>query len=217
MTMERIFTFLFLCTSVEGIINHFLISTPQTWSDAEGYCKLLYTELSYIGSQSDQDSLLQAAGGNSPVGWIGLHRKPDNEGSWIWSVGENVTYQNWDVGQPDNIGGIENAGQILDDGKWLDCEGERLLPFYCMNILVVTEMSWEEALQFCRQDGTNLPNLRSQSDLVQTQIVVQFEYVTDPMWIGLRYLNGLWLWMSGDPLVSSAWPQGIQNQTCPTK
>lgn len=214
--MERTFTLIFLCAAAEGELQHILISTPQNWSDAQAYCRLHYIDLSYVASQSDQLKLQEAAGGNSSEGWIGLHHSPDNNNAWIWSGGENVTYQNWGKNQPDNGGGEENFVHLFENGEWNDRKGSYLLPFYCMSIPIVDlKMSWEEAQEYCRANQSNLSNLLSDFDLLRAQKAIQLEYVTDPVWIGLRYLNDQWLWVSGDPLVYNAWPQEDQDQLCP--
>ncbi|KAK2919119.1 snaclec 5-like [Channa argus] len=136
----------------------------------------------------------------------------------MWSGGENVTYLNWDKGQPDNRDGVENAAQIWGNGKWNDCDEYSTMPFYCISVPNVEgKMSWEEALEHCRGTDRDLPSLLSEIQHLDAQEVIQLEDITDLVWIGLRFLNDRWLWMNGDSLVYEAWAQGDQDHLCPTQ
>uniref|UniRef100_A0A3Q3RGR9 C-type lectin domain-containing protein n=1 Tax=Mastacembelus armatus TaxID=205130 RepID=A0A3Q3RGR9_9TELE len=91
-------------------------------------------------------------------------------------------------------------------------------PFYCINISVVNmKMAWEEALEHCRKNKSDLPSLLSETELLQAQNAVQKAHISDPVWIGLRYLSDHWLWVKGDPLVYENWPQGDQDHQCPVQ
>ena len=73
------------------------------------------------------DLVREACGGLSQEIWIGLTN--DNEdGDWKWVTGKKLSYANWNTGEPNNTGGIENFAQLgkptLKDpaemGKWND-------------------------------------------------------------------------------------------------
>ncbi|AWP05849.1 putative perlucin-like [Scophthalmus maximus] len=217
MTMERTIILIFLCAAVEAEIGkHHFIQTKKTWSDAQIYCRKYYTDLSIVSSQSDQDNLLNAAGGNDREGWIGLYYDP-NIPTWIWSGGAALTYQNWNAIQPDNNDGKEDRVNIFPDGTWNDDQGKKTKHFYCIRITVVEmRKSWEEALEHCREKHTDLPSLLSETDRLLAQKVIQRADITDPVWIGLRYLNDHWLWINSDPLEFKDWPSGEDhNHQCP--
>ncbi|CAB1454933.1 unnamed protein product [Pleuronectes platessa] len=165
----------------------------------------------------DQDKLKQAAGSNPRAGWIGLHRELDNIDGWKWSGGGRLTYENWFRGRPDNFNGVENVVELLDDGKWNDEWIDNSRYFYCIKITVVRiRKSWEEALEHCRETQTDLPSLNSELERVQAQNAIQPDDFTDPVWIGLRYLNDHWLWINNDSLTFEDWPQGeAQDHQCP--
>uniref|UniRef100_A0A3Q3RGX0 C-type lectin domain-containing protein n=1 Tax=Mastacembelus armatus TaxID=205130 RepID=A0A3Q3RGX0_9TELE len=211
--------FIFLCTVVEGEIGkHSFISIKKTWIDAQSYCRLYYTDLSFVSSQSDQKMVVQAAGGKDPTGWIGLNRDPDNTTAWMWSGGGIITYRNWDSGQPNNANGNQFYVCLVSNRKWNDAAPGTSFPFYCININVVNmKMAWEEALEHCRKNQSDLPSLLSETELLQAQNAVQKAHISDPVWIGLRYLSDHWLWVKGDPLVYENWPQGDQDHQCPIK
>ena len=51
--------------------------------------------------------------------WIGF-RQGANEGSWTWTDGTPVCFQNWNINEPNNVGGSENFGTLWDNGAWND-------------------------------------------------------------------------------------------------
>ncbi len=207
--------FFFLCTAVKGDIGkHIFVPKSKAWLDAQTYCREHYTDLSFISSQSQQDKLLTAADGPDAKGWIGLYRDPNNSTAWKWSGGEYITYQNWGKGQPDNYKDIENNGHVNSDGQWNDANDATSMNFYCISISVVeVRKTWEEALEYCRETHTDLTSLLSKTEHRLAQKVMQKVDITEPVWIGLRYLEDRWLWVNGDPLVYQASPQG--GDQCP--
>ena len=51
--------------------------------------------------------------------WIGFHQGAF-EGSWTWTDGTPVCFQNWNINEPNNVGGAENFGTLWDNGAWND-------------------------------------------------------------------------------------------------
>ncbi|KAM7418929.1 hypothetical protein PAMA_016177 [Pampus argenteus] len=211
--MERTIFLPFLCTAIEGFVGkHLYFPLSKSWHDAQAYCREQHTDLSFVGSKSDEDKLRTASGTNPLKGWIGLYRDPNNITLWKWSGGGYITYQNWASGQPDNFRNTESHGHIFSDGKWNDADKTQTMPFYCIHINTVGQRkSWEEALEHCRESQTTLTSLLSETELLLAQAAI-----TERVWIGLRYLGDHWLWINNDPLVYQAWSKGgIQDQQCP--
>uniref|UniRef100_A0A3Q3KH13 C-type lectin domain-containing protein n=1 Tax=Monopterus albus TaxID=43700 RepID=A0A3Q3KH13_MONAL len=77
--------------------------------------------------------------------------------------------------------------------------------------------SWEEALEHCRLNHGDLPSLLNETQDNLALNKINQANITDPVWIGLRYLNDRWLWVNGDPLVYEHWAQGggEQDHQCP--
>jgi hypothetical protein len=65
------------------------------------------------------------------LAWIGIEK---TEGTW-WLVNNEglVGYTNWNHGEPNNLGGNENCGDILRDGTWNDlrCNYTNFYYFVC--------------------------------------------------------------------------------------
>ena len=50
--------------------------------------------------------------------WIGLHRDPKDNTSWLWVDGSKPIFTNWLQNQPDNLKGIEDCVHMYTSGKW---------------------------------------------------------------------------------------------------
>ncbi|CAL9700431.1 unnamed protein product [Knipowitschia caucasica] len=181
----------------EGLCGKYIhvVDQNKTWSDAQEACRICYTDLAMVASRGD-NKLLLAAG---PSGWIGLHRDSQNSTLWKWSGGEEMRYQNWSQGQPNNLDGEQNAVVIKSDKGWNDFWEDKLLSFFCIHLLVVeTPMPWEKAMKHCKTNdflGLTWDKLTLAAGEMDRKNVVQG-------WIGLRFLGDQWQWVSGRQLES---------------
>ncbi|KAG1959419.1 hypothetical protein F2P79_007151 [Pimephales promelas] len=187
--------------------KHFLVNTFMTWEAAQTYCREYHDDLSTVTKEEAQ--LLSANPGiNHAYFWIGLHMSPNNPEQWIWSGGEDENIDNWDIGEP-NLLHTEKCGIVRRfNYKLHNLMCSWTLPFYCMNvfelILVRQNKTWDEALDYCRQNYIDLASLRSKktrAEAITNTIKSQTAYV----WTGLRFMAGHWFWVSGDDLQYKAW------------
>ena len=52
--------------------------------------------------------------------WIGFNDEA-SEGTFVWSSGEAVAFTNWNAGEPNNSGGLEDYAEMLgSNSKWND-------------------------------------------------------------------------------------------------
>lgn len=113
----------------------------MTWTDAQHYCRVKHTDLATIESMEDI-SRLNRPTLETPNTWIGLSDYPESwkgkigsdANSWKWSAIDETnttSYQNWKVGQPNNVHG--NLICVSTDGNWND-EGCHLKRYFiCYN------------------------------------------------------------------------------------
>uniref|UniRef100_A0AAQ5ZI41 C-type lectin domain-containing protein n=1 Tax=Amphiprion ocellaris TaxID=80972 RepID=A0AAQ5ZI41_AMPOC len=81
-----------------------------------------------------------------------------------------------------------------------------LLSFFYMSLKVEQEKkSWEDAVEHCRESYTDLTSLLSETEIQLAQNHIRCYKITELVWISLRYLGDLWLWVNCDPLVYTAW------------
>ena len=92
-------------------------SRAVNWTTAKTACEALGSKLAMVKSQSELQALVQKVRRNV---WIGLHRDPRDKSRWIWVDGTRVSYSHWDKGEPNNVQGIQDCGEMYSSGKWND-------------------------------------------------------------------------------------------------
>lgn len=94
-----------------------IYDSPMAWTEAEEQCRLMDGHLATISNKEENDVITSHLGSHHY--WIGLN-DVDNENKFKWSNGENLTYTNWETGQPDNAWNGENYVHIYSNGLWND-------------------------------------------------------------------------------------------------
>src|ERR1043166_4713927 len=107
--------------------HYYVLLSPATWTWSERAAVELGGHLTAIANQAEQNYVSNAfstfAGTNRYL-WIGFN-DVTNEGHFVWSSGEAVTYTNWAAGEPNNFQGNEDFTTIYPPsnpapGKWND-------------------------------------------------------------------------------------------------
>ena len=63
--------------------------------------------------------------------YIGVKRIAKGCETFVTSEGKLLTYTNWDTGEPNNLGSIENCVEMRDKGFWNDIPCSKKLPLIC--------------------------------------------------------------------------------------
>ena len=106
------------------------------WQTAKNLCAQKGGHLVTIGSSEENNAIAENIKGlSNDRYWIGVS-DVGSEGTWNWVTDENIGYSNWNSGEPNNDGGLEDYGEILaDSGKWNDMAGyysiHRNIGFIC--------------------------------------------------------------------------------------
>ncbi len=114
------------CTNAEHIPGFIYMGTLNgnqyycslsnaTWNDANAICQQNGGYLASINSAEENQFLANILTIQSA--WIGLHR---SNGSFEWSDGSPVNYNNWYPGQPNNYNGSQHCVEMLNNGQWND-------------------------------------------------------------------------------------------------
>ncbi|KAK0138493.1 C-type mannose receptor 2 [Merluccius polli] len=211
----------FICNGEEHRDYH---KEKMSWQDAQSYCRNNYSDLATISNMTDNNRTLtsQTNSAKKPV-WIGLNYN-NTQGAWRWSDSSNASFYNWKDGQPNGDGKSFNNFCVemrKEDGRWNDaqCTGE--LPFICNDfpmILIRENTTWEEAVEYCRENHHDLISAHNVSMRERVQDVA--ENATTPyVWIGLHYTCVLdfWFWIDNEDFIEDSWdPDNDKRDFCGT-
>ncbi|XP_053475465.1 C-type mannose receptor 2-like isoform X2 [Ictalurus furcatus] len=196
--------------------NYDLMMTRVTWRDAQSYCRVMYTDLATILSDTDwlRFEKEAASKGLTTSAWVGLY---NDLNSWRWSLNDlplkDVTYTNWSPGEPNNSGGKETCGSVILFGEWWDIPCTVLRPFICYNasfsgaarFIGITSplLTWPQAQTYCRTHHTDLASSLNSSD---NYMLRQVRDKQGNSWIGLY--RDTWKWSDGTNASNIPWAPG---------
>ncbi|XP_053506833.1 putative C-type lectin domain family 20 member A [Ictalurus furcatus] len=174
---QRLFILLFFTGVISLVLSvprkYFLIQKGKTWSDAQAYCRVTYTDLAIIESNENMVELQYEAQRQqfSSSAWLGMY---NDINSWRWSFGNEplTTGMMWLGGWPNNNGGHQECGATSTWG-WIcqDCTTTR--PFVCFNdtktgnkvyIYISNKMTWYDAQAYCRTHHVDLASSRNATE-----------------------------------------------------
>ncbi len=116
----------FLPDESNGGESYTLNTTALSWRDAQRSCRQHYTDLVSVKSHEQNTELKTLANSSNP--WIGVFRD-----SWMWSDRSDGSFRNWEEGNPDNYGGVQNCVAIKKyrQDQWDDSACGASNPFVC--------------------------------------------------------------------------------------
>ncbi|KAK2892406.1 hypothetical protein Q8A67_012394 [Cirrhinus molitorella] len=142
-------------------------------------------------------------GASTAAVWLGL-RYSRILGIWYWVSGETVCYRNWAPGNGTSEEDCEHAvrsGAVQSGGdqRWIS---HKL-------ILIKENLTWSEALRYCRQNNMDLVSVHSEEIQRRVMNVVKGASAA-AVWLGLRYSHilGIWYWVSGETVCYHNWAPG---------
>ncbi|XP_072574546.1 struthiocalcin-2-like, partial [Paramormyrops kingsleyae] len=168
------------------------------WPGAQNYCRHSYTDLATVRNKEDNDllyTMLPTMLTSGTWAWIGLFQD-----TWEWSDLSNSSFRNWKMGQNDNEKNTCALAQVTWPGTWDMTPCDEKHPFVCYDdnlILVNSNMTWNEALKYCRMNYLDLVSVHN--DEIQYWVSRMAETAsTDHVWLGLRFSCSLifWVWVS---------------------
>ncbi|XP_056318620.1 macrophage mannose receptor 1-like [Danio aesculapii] len=194
-----------LCSISECVQRQYhFINEEKKQNEAQRYCREKYTDLATVDNMNDMIQLNKCV--NNGCVWIGLQKTSHYK--WHWSSGDPALFLKWASGQPDG-----NADcTFIRNGQWHDWPCTKTCCFICYNhklIVIQQNLSWSEALRYCRQNHVDLVSVQSVEMQRRVMNVVKLAS-TEAVWLGLRYSHilGIWFWVSGETVCYQNWALG---------
>ncbi len=190
---------------------HYLVNETLTFQEAQQRCTQHFDYLSTVRSKDlSYNSLIK------DFFWIWVQRDSADNNKWIWSEGGEATITFWDENEPNDD--RQKCGAVKKDTfKLHDYHCFSRLRFYCMKvyelIVVHQKSTWEEALDYCRQNYIDLAIINSE-DIMDEAKINSTVAETDEVWTGLRFLAGRWFWVNGAGIGYNVWSLNGEIQ-CP--
>ncbi|XP_073726273.1 C-type mannose receptor 2-like [Misgurnus anguillicaudatus] len=203
----------FICYN-ESIKGFIIDDSSVSWRDAQIFCRQYYTDLISVRNQTENQQIQNIMNNkNISEVWIGLFSD-----SWEWSDESESGFRNWMSGEPNNQGGSEDCTEVIvtDPGHWNDLPCSISLTFVCHEdnlILIQMNLSWSEALRYCRENHVDLVSVDSEE--IQGWLTkVTDRASTDAVWMGLNYYcqMNLWIWILGEAVCYQNWALGNETR-----
>ncbi|XP_047446061.1 C-type mannose receptor 2-like [Mugil cephalus] len=200
----------FLCYNESGSTKIHLINEKKNWTDAQKYCRDHHTDLVSGLNQLDQVDEVKLT--HDTAYWIGLFRD-----TWRWSDGSSSSFRHWDQTLSS---GDECAVTMLNEeqGRWKNADCTDQKPFFCYDdnvILIKESKTWEEALNYCRDNYNDLVSITNLDE--QRWVQERAKKASTPfVWLGLRYSCFLdfWFWVSDEVVSYKNWASDGKNDDC---
>ncbi|NP_001020651.1 uncharacterized protein LOC555676 isoform 2 precursor [Danio rerio] len=192
-----------LCSISECVQRQYhFINEGKNWTEAQRYCRENYTDLATVDNMNDLIQLMKSV--NDGRVWIGLQRMSN----WHWSSGDPVLFLNWASGQPASISDCT----VMYNGQWINEACSNTHFFICFQnklIVIQQNLSWSEALRYCRQNHVDLVSVQSVEMQRRVMNVVKLAS-TEAVWLGLHNFCSIntWLWVNGDMVCYQNWAPG---------
>ncbi|KAK5848245.1 hypothetical protein PBY51_005877 [Eleginops maclovinus] len=186
-----------------------LINGSLTWSEAQSFCRLKYTDLATVNNVSDRNELANTLGSHVTNSWIGLRK--GNTPRWMWSDGRGTAqYTRWYPYEPSGDG---PCVEVFVGGTWNDVVCGHGKVFACYEtqpdgtdsyVFYSPRLTWEDSQEQCRAKHTDLAYISS--DLNNSAVANQANAWKNNMWIGL--FSDAWMWSDGGETSFRYWLRG---------
>ncbi|XP_034531871.1 C-type mannose receptor 2-like [Notolabrus celidotus] len=180
-----------------------VINLKIKWTQAQKYCREHHTDL-LSGLDQLQEFKMQSI--ENKYMWIGLFRD-----TWSWSNGSKSSFRNWGQGLFKDGHDKKECATVLNSlGEWGSDDCNEKKPFFCYDdsaadmssgelsphnspqpndqedkvVLVTQELTWEEALNYCREHHRDLVSITNPQQQKWVQARAK-SALSNYVWLGL--------------------------------
>uniref|UniRef100_A0A3Q3EIP7 C-type lectin domain-containing protein n=1 Tax=Labrus bergylta TaxID=56723 RepID=A0A3Q3EIP7_9LABR len=121
------FIFVFFIQASEQHRRYVHVPIKMTWDDAQKYCRANHTDLAVFRNESEYEALEDTCGSFERC-WIGLHRDDTNAAVWNWANGEEVSFERWGSGEPNNE---HEKCAVMRNKRWIDTQCNSQYASFC--------------------------------------------------------------------------------------
>ena len=141
-----------------GHLCYYFSKVKATWSKARSSCRNLNGDLVVPTNSNANKAIGKVAKGKQMHHpWIGIVRHQDR--NFYTILGSKPSYTNWKPGEPNNAGGSENCGHIVNEhGQWNDVPCGRSYHFICQKQKCKLAFIFTSKISSIR-NGNSIPNL----------------------------------------------------------
>ncbi|XP_073726251.1 C-type mannose receptor 2-like [Misgurnus anguillicaudatus] len=202
----------FICYN-ESSKRFIIDGSSVSWRDAQIFCRQHHTDLTSVRNQTENQQIQKIMNDkNIKEAWIALFSD-----SWEWSDESESGFRYWHPIEPNNPN-IEKCAEFYLNlqGQWNNMPCSYTLTFVCHEddlILIQMNLSWSEALRYCRENHVDLVSVDSEK--IQRWVTdVIGEASTDAVWMGLHYYcqMNLWIWIRGEVVCYQNWASGNETR-----
>ncbi|XP_038588641.1 macrophage mannose receptor 1-like [Micropterus salmoides] len=197
------------------LYEYHFVGEKKTWYEAQKYCRENYIDLATVSNMTDMERLSDTTVQQGEA-WIGMYNQTQSNRTWHWSM-PGVEFKesetNWNSGEPNDIGGVENCVLLKKDSNWRDgsCEHESYFICYDENNatdkyhLIKEKKKWSAAQEYCRERYTDLVSGLKQFQDMSQKLAVDIQSVEEWMWVWIGLFRDTWMWSDGSSFSFRNW------------
>jgi hypothetical protein len=109
--------------------HSYYLLPPATWAESEAAGVALGGHLATVNNAAENLWIIAnmlSYDGRARLCWIGFNDEA-NEGQFVWTSGDAVTFTNWNPGEPNDAVGGEDYTEMQSSGGWNDLNGTQSL------------------------------------------------------------------------------------------
>jgi len=193
------------------------LGKQSEFNDLERACRKKGWTMATIDNAGEQNDVNAVVGEHLGVFLFALKRKAQGSRTFVNPGDKVATYTNWNSGEPNNVGNVENCAMVYGRGsvrgKWNDAYNVELKPMKKVFFVAQgSQYGYDKLKALCQQKGGSMAMIENSDDLKAAEQAIQ---TTSSSTIidGKRSKTNpsQFVYSNGKPLSFTAWAPGEPN------